>query len=129
MAPVLTVRDLSVDFHLRTHILHAVRAVSFDLHPGRTLALVGESGSGKSVTARAILRLIDSAARVTSGTIALDGPAGRVEIDRLAPNSAEIRAIRGARISLIFQEPMSSLSPKIIAVLVPVCRGQVESRL
>ena len=109
--PVLSVRDLSVDFHLRTHILHAVRAVSFDLFPGRTMALVGESGSGKSVTARAILRIIDGNARVTGGTITLDGAGGRVGIDALAPNSAAIRAIRGARISLIFQEPMSSLSP------------------
>ena len=110
-APVLSVRDLSIDFHLRTHILHAVRDVSFDLHPGRTLALVGESGSGKSVTARALLRIVDKEARVTSGEITLTNAAGSVRIDALAPNSKEIRAIRGARISLIFQEPMSSLSP------------------
>ena len=131
----LSVRELSVDFHLRTHILHAVRSVSFDLHPGRTLALVGESGSGKSVTARALLRIIDSDARVTSGSILLDGPGGRVEIDRLAPSSKEIRAIRGARISLIFQEPMSSLSPvrTIGAQIVEVLRlhrrmGRAEAR-
>jgi peptide/nickel transport system ATP-binding protein len=110
-APALSVRNLSVDFHLRTHVLHAVRDVSFDLFPGRTLALVGESGSGKSVTARALLRIIDPAARVTGGTIMLDGPGGRVQIDQLAPNSAAIRAVRGARIALIFQEPMASLSP------------------
>ena len=61
MTPVLSVRDLSVDFHLRTHILHAVRSVSFDLMPGRTLALVGESGSGKTVTALALLRLVHNA--------------------------------------------------------------------
>ena len=109
--PVLSVRDLSIDFHLRTHILHAVRNVSFELMPGRTLALVGESGSGKSVTARALLRIIDSQARVASGTITLDIDGRTTEIDKLEPNSREIRAIRGRRIGLIFQEPMSSLSP------------------
>ena len=109
--PVLRVRDLSIDYHLRTHILHAVRNVSFDLKPGRTFALVGESGSGKSVTARALLRIIDSQARVAGGTITLDIDGQTTEIDKLAPNSREIRAIRGRRIGLIFQEPMSSLSP------------------
>jgi peptide/nickel transport system ATP-binding protein len=109
--PVLAVRDLSIDFHLRTHILHAVRNVSFDLRPGRTFALVGESGSGKSVTARAILRLIDRQARVASGTISLTIDGRKTDVETLAPNSREIRAIRGRRIGLIFQEPMSSLSP------------------
>ncbi|MEM8663200.1 MAG: ABC transporter ATP-binding protein [Pseudomonadota bacterium] len=109
--PLLSVRDLSIDFHLRTHILHAVRKVSFDLYPGRTLALVGESGSGKSVTARALLRIIDTAARVTGGTITLNGPNGAEALHAMKENSREIRAIRGGRIGLIFQEPMSSLSP------------------
>ena len=57
-APLLSVRDLSVDYHLRTHILHAVRGVSFDLYRGRTLALVGESGSGKSSVAMSVLQLL-----------------------------------------------------------------------
>jgi peptide/nickel transport system ATP-binding protein len=109
--PVLSVRDLSIDFHLRTHILHAVRNVSFDLLPGHTFALVGESGSGKSVTARALLRIIDKQARVSSGRIILDIDGKTTEIDKLDPNGREIRAIRGRRIGLIFQEPMSSLSP------------------
>jgi peptide/nickel transport system ATP-binding protein len=105
--PVLSVRDLSVDFHLRTHILHAVRAVSFDLKRGETLCLVGESGSGKSVTARALMRLIDPPGRITGGSIQL----GETDIAALPPGSAAMRAIRGRRIGLIFQEPMSSLSP------------------
>lgn len=105
--PLLKVRDLSIDYHLRTHILHAVRNVSFDLHAGRTLCLVGESGSGKSVTARSLLRLVDKQAKVTSGTITL----GDTDVSALATDSREIRAIRGGRIGLIFQEPMSSLSP------------------
>lgn len=110
-APVLTVRDLSVDFHLRTHILHAVRNVSFSLFPGKTLALVGESGSGKSVTTRAILRLLDKQARMTSGVITLHEPAGDTVLSELAERGRRIRQIRGRRIALIFQEPMSSLSP------------------
>lgn len=109
--PVLTVRNLSLDFHLRTHILHAVRDVSFDLYSGKTLCLVGESGSGKSVTARALLRLIDAQAKVSGGEITLRGPEGALPLHTLAPNSREIRAVRGGRIGLIFQEPMSSLSP------------------
>ena len=108
---LLSVRGLSIDYHLRTHILHAVRDVSFDLHRGRTMALVGESGSGKSVTARALLRIIDTPARVTSGTIALNGPKGTERLDEMKETGKEIRAIRGGRIGLIFQEPMSSLSP------------------
>lgn len=106
-APILTVRDLSIDYHLRTHILHAVRNVDFDLYAGRTLCLVGESGSGKSVTARALLRLVDKQAKVTSGTITL----GDTDVSALSSDSREIREIRGGRIGLIFQEPMSSLSP------------------
>ena len=108
---VLSVRDLSIDYHLRTHILHAVRAVSFDLRKGKTLCLVGESGSGKSVTARAILRIIDKQARVTSGTIVLNDGDSQIPIHELDEDSRSIRSIRGRRISLIFQEPMSSLSP------------------
>jgi peptide/nickel transport system ATP-binding protein len=111
--PALSVEGLSLDFHLRTHILHAVRQVSFTLRRGRTLALVGESGSGKSVTARALLRIIDTQAQVTGGRIILHGAGGQPDIDinTLPTNSRAIRDIRGARIGLIFQEPMSSLSP------------------
>ncbi|MEF2072733.1 ABC transporter ATP-binding protein [Consotaella sp. CSK11QG-6] len=109
--PVLRVENLSIDFHLRTHILHAVRNVSFDLYPGRTLCLVGESGSGKSVTARALLRIIDKQAVVSSGRIQLNTRGQSIEISELGTNSREIRAVRGGRIGLIFQEPMSSLSP------------------
>lgn len=108
---LLAVKDLCIDFHLRTHVLHAVRNVSFDLERGKTLALVGESGSGKSVTARALMRIIDRPGQMTGGQIVLDGPNGRVDIAKFLPSSREILAIRGGRIGLIFQEPMSSLSP------------------
>src|SRR5690606_6528071 len=108
---VLSVENLSMDFRLRTHILHAVRDVSFDLERGRTLCLVGESGSGKSVTARALLNIVDKPGRIVSGRILLrtDGP--ETDIAALAPNSRELLRIRGRRIGLVFQEPMSSLSP------------------
>lgn len=109
--PALSVENLSVDFHLRTHILHAVRDVSFTLYRGRTTALVGESGSGKSVTTRSIMRLLDTVARQTSGKIILHGETGDTVLTNLAPKSKAIRKIRGRRIALIFQEPMSSLSP------------------
>jgi peptide/nickel transport system ATP-binding protein len=108
---LLSVRNLSIDFHLRTHILHAVRDVSFDLKRGKTLALVGESGSGKSVTARALMHIIDKPGRMIDGQILLDGPKGPVDIAKFPEGSREVLAIRGGRIGLIFQEPMSSLSP------------------
>jgi peptide/nickel transport system ATP-binding protein len=108
---ILTVEGLSIDFTLRTHILHAVREVGFTLQRGRTLALVGESGSGKSVTARALMRLIEKPGKIVAGKITLDIDGKPVEITRLDESRREMRAIRGRRIGLIFQEPMSSLSP------------------
>lgn len=108
---LLSVRNLSIDFHLRTHVLHAVRNVSFDLKRGQTMALVGESGSGKSVTARALMRIIDKPGRMIGGQILLDGPNGPVDVARFKEGSREVLATRGGRIGLIFQEPMSSLSP------------------
>ena len=108
---VLSVRDLSVDFRLRTHILHAVRHISFDLKRGSTLALVGESGSGKSVTARSLLRIVDRPGRLVGGSLLLKDGDRKIDIAKLDPRSRAIREIRGRRIALIFQEPMSSLSP------------------
>ena len=108
---VLQVRGLSLDFHLRTHILHAVRDVSFDLYKGRTLCLVGESGSGKSVTARALMRIVDGPGSIVSGTITLNTDGEPLDVTALPEKSKEILNIRGGKIGLIFQEPMSSLSP------------------
>ncbi|MBK1793238.1 ABC transporter ATP-binding protein [Devosia sp. WQ 349] len=109
--PVLSVQNLSLDFHLRTHILHAVRDVSFDLYRGRTLALVGESGSGKSVTARSLMRIVDKPGVMVGGKIILRADGTETDLAQLSSSSKEVRAVRGARIGLIFQEPMSSLSP------------------
>ena len=108
---VLSVENLSLDFRLRTNILHAVRDVSFVLRRGQTLCLVGESGSGKSVTARALLRILDRNGSITSGKILLRGKEAEIDIAPLNERSRELLHIRGGRIGLIFQEPMSSLSP------------------
>ncbi|MBW6425083.1 ABC transporter ATP-binding protein [Rhizobium sp. XQZ8] len=108
---VLSVEDLCVDFRLRTHILHAVEKVSFQLKRGQTLCLVGESGSGKSVTARSLLQIVDRPGQIVGGNILLRNGDAITDIAGLHPDSQTMRAIRGRRIGLIFQEPMSSLSP------------------
>ncbi|WP_229680707.1 dipeptide ABC transporter ATP-binding protein [Marinobacterium zhoushanense] len=90
----------------------AVKGVSFTLWPGRTLALVGESGSGKTVTAQAILGILPANAKITSGQILFTPPKrDTIDIASLNPDSAAMRDIRGDQISIIFQEPMVSLSP------------------
>src|SRR5580704_6826959 len=107
----LSVRDLVVDFVQDTGTIRALDGVSLDLHAGRVLGVVGESGCGKSVTARAILRLIDRPGRITSGRVLLDpGSPGQQELSALDPEGAAMRAVRGGRIGLIFQEPMTALS-------------------
>lgn len=108
---ILKVEDLSIDFNLRTHILHAARNVSFELRRGQTLGLVGESGSGKSVTARALLRIIDKNGTIAGGRILLGGQDNEIDIAHLPERSRDLLRIRGGRIGLVFQEPMSSLSP------------------
>ena len=114
MPDLLEVRDLYIDFELHGGTLSAVKGISFRIRQGTTVALVGESGSGKTVTAQAIMGILPEAARITDGQILLNDPAQQgspIDIARLPPNSREMRAIRGGRISMIFQEPMTSLSP------------------
>src|SRR5271168_356897 len=104
--PILDIADLRTWFFTRDGIVRAVDGVSFHVMPGETLAIVGESGCGKSVTALSILRLIPSPpGRIVSGTI---GFAGR---DLRELSEAQMRAVRGNEISMIFQEPMTSLNP------------------
>ena len=115
--PLLSVRDLKTYFYQDEGVVHAVDGVSFDVMPGVTLGIVGESGCGKSVTARSILRIVDRPGRIIDGAIRFrrpqaNGGAGQVvDLAKLDPNGSEMRAIRGAEIALIFQEPMSSFSP------------------
>jgi len=98
---LLDVRDLSVAFGDRT----VVDRVSLQIAPGETLGVVGESGSGKSVTAFSILRLLQPPGQITGGQVLFEGR------DLLALSESDMRAVRGARISLIFQEPMTALNP------------------
>ncbi len=104
--PLLSVRNLSTQFFTVDGVTRAVDGVSFDVFPGETLGIVGESGCGKSVTALSIMRLLpDRLARVVGGSIALSGT------DLLTLDEAAMRSIRGNRIAMIFQEPMTSLNP------------------
>jgi oligopeptide/dipeptide ABC transporter ATP-binding protein len=104
--PLLQVRDLKTHFFTDDAVVRAVDGVSFDIHQGETLAVVGESGSGKSVTALSILRLFPQPpGRVVGGTIRFRGR------DLLTVSDGEMRRIRGKAISMIFQEPMTSLNP------------------
>jgi len=106
--PILQVNQLTTRFRTDRGVVTAVDQVSFDVAPGETLAIVGESGSGKSVTALSILGLIPSpAGRIESGEILFDGQ------DLLKLSPAKMRAIRGNRIAMIFQEPMSSMNPAL----------------
>ncbi|KAB8288282.1 peptide ABC transporter ATP-binding protein [Bifidobacterium ramosum] len=103
----VSVRDLHVTFRKDNLDVHAVRGVSFDLRAGETLALVGESGSGKSVTCRSLMRLLPRNARL-DGDVRFDGR------DVLALDRKALRDLRGNRIAMIFQDPMTSLDPTMI---------------
>ncbi len=103
--PLLEVRDLGVSFRTEAGLVRAVDRVSFVLHPGEVLGIVGESGSGKSVTAMSILRLIRDPNAVFTGQALFEGQ----DLMSLAPR--EMRKVRGAKIAMIFQDPMSSLNP------------------
>ena len=110
--PVLEVRDLVTHFPVRNGLVKAVDGVSFTVERGKTLCIVGESGSGKSVTARSILQIVDAPGRIVSGSITLTRADGSsLDLARLDPRGREIRRVRGKEIAMIFQEPMSSLSP------------------
>lgn len=106
MEPLLDVRDLRVQFHTRNGVARAVDGVSFEIGKGETVGLAGESGSGKSVTAYTLLRLIPMPpGRIESGEARFDG------LDLLHCGDAELRRIRGRRISMVFQDPMTALNP------------------
>ena len=102
---VLSVKDLVINFKTDSGILHAVRNVSFDLERGETLCIVGESGSGKSVTSKAIMGILANNAIIENGTIMYRGE------NLLEVSEEEFYKIRGHKIGMIFQDPLSSLNP------------------
>ena len=113
MKDLLRVENLTVEFGVHEGVLRAVDNVSFSIPPGGTLALVGESGSGKSVCSQAIMGLLPRTATIPSGSILFKDPRDTdpvVDIAKLDRGGAEMRSIRGGEISIIFQEPMTSLS-------------------
>lgn len=104
-APRLSVRDLATHFVTRNGVVRAVDGVSFDVYPGEIVGLVGESGSGKSVTGYSLLGLIDPPGRIVAGSVKLDGE------DLVGLPHNKLRALRGRKIAMIFQDPMSTLNP------------------
>ncbi len=105
--PLLTIRDLRVHFYTLRGTVYALEGVNLDVQKEETMGIVGETGCGKSITARAVLRLIDPPGKIVSGTVEFDGQ----ELLNLHPK--EMRRIRGKRISMIMQEPRMSLNPVI----------------
>lgn len=111
--PILQIEDLHVDFKLSDHTVHAVRGASLKIEAGKTLCIVGESGCGKSVSARAIMQLLDPPGEITSGAIYYrpDDEGTVQNIVDMSPTGAQIRSLRGVEFGMIFQEPMASMSP------------------
>lgn len=103
--PILSVKDLTISFHTLNGLVRAVRGISFDLHRGETVAIVGESGSGKSVSIKAIMGILAGNAVVERGEILYEGE------NLLKLSEKEYHKIRGAKIGLIFQDPLSALNP------------------
>ncbi|MCZ4281152.1 ABC transporter ATP-binding protein [Kiloniella laminariae] len=114
MNDLLRIKNLRVSFRLPEGELNAVRGVSFRIPKGKTVALVGESGSGKSVVSQAIMGILPRAARISDGEILFadpQTPGTIIDLAKLDPDGTQMRQIRGGRISMVFQEPMTSLSP------------------
>jgi peptide/nickel transport system ATP-binding protein len=138
--PLLEIRDLAVDFMAAEGVVQAVRGVSFDVPPNRTVALVGESGSGKTVISQAVLGILPAVASVTGGRMLFRDPqTGGEPLDLAAYDDDHPlrRRLRGDRISIIFQEPMSSLSPlhtigdqinEALMLHTEIDRGEAEQR-
>ncbi len=111
---LLRVEDLRITFQLQSGPLEVIKGIDFRIKPGTVVAIVGESGSGKSVTAQAIMGILPSAGNITAGQILFDDPATKddpINIASLDRDGPDMRSLRGGRIAMIFQEPMTSLSP------------------
>ena len=108
MEPILTVNNLKTTFYTAGGAVQAVRGISFEVGKGEIVGIVGESGSGKSVTSMSVLRLLPSTARIDpESTIVFEGT------DLTGLSIRQLRAIRGQKIAMVFQDPMSSLNPLI----------------
>jgi len=114
---LIQIQNLRVEFDVRAGVVKAVDGVSFDIYRGQTLGVIGESGCGKSITARAILQMIPKPGRIANGQVLYHRRARGstqtdvINISKLDPDGQTIREIRGGEIGMIFQEPMSSLTP------------------
>ncbi|WDR07553.1 ABC transporter ATP-binding protein [Devosia rhodophyticola] len=110
--PLLRIRGLKTHFFTADGVVKAVDGVDLDVQQSRTTCILGESGCGKSIMARSILRIVDAPGRIVDGSIIYRAADGRtVDLAAMSPTSKAIREIRGSDISMIFQEPMSSLGP------------------
>lgn len=142
---LVEIKNLKTYFFLDEGTVTAVDGVSFDIYRNRTLCVVGESGCGKSVTARSILQIVDPPGRIVDGQVLYHRRTGHgdvqstevVDLVNLKPSSREIRRIRGSDISMIFQEPMTSLSPihkvgeqisETILLHQPISKGEARER-
>src|SRR5260221_13847485 len=103
--PLLDVRDLTVEFATRRGVVRAVQHVNISVAKGETLGIVGESGSGKSVTSYAVMRILDRAGKIASGSITFSG------VDIGAASNKAMRDLRGREISMVFQNPRAALNP------------------
>ncbi|MGH6815843.1 MAG: ATP-binding cassette domain-containing protein, partial [Hyphomicrobiaceae bacterium] len=140
MSDLLRVEGLQIAFTVHGHAIEAVKGVSFRVRPGSVVAIVGESGSGKSVTAQAIMGILPHVGDITAGRILFADPAGNgaaVDIAALPRDSDAMRALRGSRMTMIFQEPMSSLSPlhtignqvaEALTTHIPAARGTARAQ-
>ena len=126
MENILEVKDLNISFHTFSGEVQAIRGVNFELKKGETLAIVGESGSGKSVTTKTIMRLLPPGnSEIKSGEILFDGK------DLAKLSEKEMQKIRGKEISMIFQDPMTSLNPTIKVgkqIMEPILKHQKVSK-
>jgi peptide/nickel transport system ATP-binding protein/oligopeptide transport system ATP-binding protein len=109
--PLLEVRELATHFFSDEGVVRAVDGVSFAVERGEVLALVGESGSGKSVTALSILRLVPAPGRIVGGAVVLGAKDERPALDLVRASDAELRSVRGRRVAMVFQDPMTALNP------------------
>ncbi len=106
--PFLSVRNLAVEYTSEGEVIHAVNGVSFDLEKGKTLALVGETGAGKTTIAKSIMRILpDISAKIKGGEINLEG------VDLLKLKIEDMRKVRGRKVSMVFQDPMTALNPSM----------------